>query len=127
MLFSRNSILKQNQTYTVTHKMSAVCMILMILWLTVSAPFVFASEQSLEKQCSSSVPLSSNDDDSENPYGNNTEEKAPSSTSFSEEYLHDFDKSDLFSLLVASNHTIKDADTYHAFHGELLVPPPDVA
>jgi len=105
-------------------------MILMLLWLTVSAPFVLAARQALAKQDHKAFSLSvwaGNDEESANPYGNNTEEKAPSPNSFTEEFLHDTEKTDLFSLLIMRSHLLENFDPYHAFHGEQLVPPPDAA
>lgn len=105
-------------------------MILALLWLTVSAPFVYASQQELAKQDISfgiNNPHSSNDDDAANPFGNNTEEKAPTSnSSFSEEYLHDHHSSDYFFASSSAFHKGEDARAYIAFHGELLVPPPNL-
>lgn len=105
-------------------------MILMLLWLTVSAPFVLAARQGLAKQEHKTFNMSAmagNEEESSNPYGNNSEEKAPSSNAFAEEFLHDSDKTDQFSQIIRRSHLLENADTYHAFHGELLVPPPDAA
>lgn len=61
-----------------------------------------------------------------NPFGNNTEEKAPNgSNGFGEEYLHHTD-----DLLHAANLSLQHfralaAREYTAFHGELLCPPPN--
>lgn len=104
-------------------------MILALLWLTVSAPFVFSAQQQLSKsesnEHSSAVPIT--EEDSTNPFGNNTEEKAPSGTSFSEEYLHDCHAHHHFITEILQHFSKADADTYVAFHGELLVPPPNKA
>ena len=55
-------------------------MILVLLWLTVSAPFVLAARQELARQdhktCTAALMVG-NEEESANPYGNNTEEKAP--------------------------------------------------
>jgi hypothetical protein len=105
-------------------------MILALLWLTVSTPFVFASQQNLEKLnqiADTHSPISDADDDTANPFGNTTEEKAPSSTSLSEEYLHDHHSAEYYFALISQSHTRENADTYNAFHGELLVPPPNRA
>ncbi len=105
-------------------------MILALLWLTVSAPFVYASQQELAKQDQTSktnFPVSGNEEEA-NPFGSNSEEKAPnSSNSFSEEYLHDHHKSEHFFLIASQYQKCENAGTYVAFHGELLVPPPNVA
>jgi hypothetical protein len=122
---------KNKKTYTCFQSGSAVFMILALLWLTVSAPFAFASQQELAKQnkiAKASAPLTGNEEDAANPFGNNTEEKAPgSSNSLSEEYLHDHHIADHYFSIVLRYHKGENTDTYIAFHGELLVPPPDVA
>ncbi len=120
---------KNKRTYSYFQLVSSVCMILALLWLTVSLPFVYASQQELAKQEQSSntgFPVSGNEEEA-NPFGN-SEEKAPSgSNSFSEEYIHDHHKSDYFFSIVLKHHKCESADTYVAFHGELLVPPPNQA
>ncbi|MET0393728.1 MAG: hypothetical protein ABW019_11335 [Chitinophagaceae bacterium] len=106
-------------------------MILALCWLTISIPFVYASQQALAKQgrmAAQQAPLSDNDEETTNPFGNNTEEKAPTgSNSLSEEYLHDCHTTDYFFPVIASYHKCENAGTYVAFHGELDVPPPDQA
>ena len=123
------SMTKRNKIYSVFQLGSAVVMILALLWLTVSAPFVQASQQALAEQTATASDNNSGcDDDNSNPFGNNTEEKAPtSSNSFSEEYLHDNHKSDYLVLIISQYRKCENAGTYVAFHGELLVPPPNVA
>jgi hypothetical protein len=115
-------------TYSVYRLASAVLMIVALLWLTVSLPVVYASQQEFAKLEKSANASSSdcNDDDNANPYGNNTEEKAPT-TSVSEEYLHDHDKSDYFYSIISRIHKCESADAYTAYHGEVQVPPPNRA
>lgn len=121
---------KGKKTYTVFQATSSVLMILALLWLTISAPFVFESQQKIAKQYSASkadLPIGTNEEET-NPLGNNTEEKAPnSSNSFSEEYLHDNHRSDYFFSVASQFQKCENAGTYIAFHGELHVPPPNVA
>jgi hypothetical protein len=108
---------------------SAICMILALLWLTVSAPFVYAASQAKAQQHTmnnAGSPLAGNEEETTNPLGSSTEEKAPAS-SFSEEYLHDHSKTEnLFSSNLQHDPS-QNAGTYIAFHGELDVPPPDAA
>jgi hypothetical protein len=122
--------MKRNQnTYNVFQLISALFMILALLWLTISAPFVFAGQQELAKQNqtkSAGTPLG-NEEEATNPFGNNTEEKAPASSSFSEEYLHDHHTTNHFFSISLQYHKLKDAGTYTAFHGELHSPPPNAA
>ena len=68
-----------------------------------------------------------NEDETADPFGNTTEEKAPSGSTASEEYLHDNHSHDCFFSIASQFHQCENEDAYHAFHGELLVPPPNVA
>ena len=71
---------KSRKTFSVFQLASAVFMIAALLWLTISAPFVYAGQQKLaqqEKSTSFPVPLAANEEDTSNPFGNTTEEKAP--------------------------------------------------
>jgi len=113
--------------YSFSHLASAVFMIAALLWLTISAPFVFASQQQIAKQnkmVNSQSPVSANEEEGSN---NTAEHKAPSANSFSEEYLHDAHADEHFFSMDLQYHKCEDADTYIAFHGELLVPPPNAA
>ena len=118
---------KGKKTYSLFSKASAVLMILALLWLTVSTPFVYASQQKtaeFHKIADVDNPL--NEEES-NPFGNSTEEKAPTGVSLSEEYLHDYHSSDYYFILASQFHKFEDAEIYVAFHGEMLVPPPNQA
>lgn len=116
--------------YSLLQQFSASFMVLALLWLTVSAPFVVATQQEIAKQdkmAKVTSPLAGNEEEAANPFGNTTEEKAPSSSSFSEEYLHDHHKAEYFFSIVSQYHKCEDDGTYVAYHGELLVPPPNAA
>lgn len=102
-----------------------------LLWLTISLPFVYAGQQEIAKQQqseNSNFPLT-NEEESANPFGNgnSTEEKAPGNSSFSEEYLHDHHKEDGLLAAARQYRSCENARDYIAFHGELLVPPPNAA
>jgi hypothetical protein len=118
--------------YTIPQLGSAVIMILLLMWLTVSLPFVYASQQELaktSKTCSDQSPLAGSEEESTNPFGNSTEEKAPKNniSSVSEEFIHDYHSSSSLFLMTLQYHKMDNAGTYTAFHGELLVPPPNAA
>lgn len=104
-------------------------MMMSLLWLTVSAPFVYAGQKEIAKQQieNSNAPLSDNEQENSNPFGNSTEEKTPGSNTFSEEYLHDHHITDHIFSSGSQYHKCDDAEDYIAFHGELLVPPPNAA
>ncbi|MEO7923356.1 MAG: hypothetical protein ABIR30_06740 [Chitinophagaceae bacterium] len=116
--------------FSVSHLVSAVFMVLALLWLTVSTPFVFASQQhsaKYSKTTSTQDNLPGSEEESANPFGNSTEEKRPGSNSLSEEYLHDMASLDPIVSIIVRYRKCENADEYHAFHGELLVPPPNAA
>jgi hypothetical protein len=119
------------KTYSIIHLGSAVIMILLLMWLTVSLPFVYASQQELAKSsntCSDQSPLAGSEEESANPFGSSTEEKAPKNiNSVSEEYIHDHHSNGHLFMLALQYHKMDNAGTYIAFHGELLVPPPNAA
>ena len=111
--------------YTDFQLASAVCMILALLWLTVSAPFVYATQKSLEKELVSQTGSNNAASEEECPV-NNSEEKTPgNANTFSEEYLHEHHVEESFFSLAAQFHKCENADDYRAYHGEVQVPPPN--
>lgn len=122
---------KNPKPYNNFQIVSAIFMVLALLWLTVSAPFVYASQQELAKQhktTNAGTLMDANEEESPNPFGNTTEEKNPNSnSSFSEEYLHHHHMEEYFFSVASQYHECGNAGTYTAYHGELLVPPPNVA
>lgn len=104
-------------------------MICTLLWLTVSAPFVFRSLQHYEdaRQAESrdfpgkSKPAA--------PFQTTSEEKTESGvSSLTEEYLHDACPVPACTFPEESNGFFHSEESiYLAFHGELLSPPPDPA
>lgn len=127
----RHLFMKENRKpYSHFQLASAVFMVAALLWLTISAPFVFAGQQKIAKQekvATNGSPLAGTEEEA-NPFGNTTEEKTPTSgSSFSEEYLHDHHKAEYFFSITLRYHKCENAGTYVAFHGELHVPPPNVA
>ena len=105
-------------------------MIVALSWLTVSAPFVFASQQETAKHTHTALadlPIAGSEEEA-NPLNGSTEEKAPKTlNSVSEEYLHDHFIHDHFFLISSQSYKCEKVDTYITYHGELLVPPPNQA
>ncbi len=129
-LFCSTFMNKVTNIYSLFNKMAAICMILALLWLTISAPFVFAAQQNLAnygQSAGDTLPPSASEEESPSPLGNATEEKAPSSSSFSEEYLHDHHTDDHSFSIALQFHKCENMGTYIAYHGELHVPPPNAA
>ncbi|MGG9970861.1 hypothetical protein ACQ33O_03610 [Ferruginibacter sp. SUN002] len=120
---------KRKTTYTIFQKATAIFLMLNLLWLTVSTPFVAAAQQELAKQQKvlATEASSSDDGNSEDCTNNNVEEKVPSSTNLAEEFLHDHHITHHFFSVVSHYHKLENADNYIAYHGELHVPPPNAA
>lgn len=120
---------KNRKIYSVFQLVSAVVMILALMWLTVSTPYVITAQQELAKKHKmekTAAPLTSSEEETTKTPGTNTEEKTPgSSTSVSEEFLHYNHKADYFFSISMQYHKLDNAGTYIAYHGELLVPPPN--
>jgi len=122
---------KVPQPYSFFNRVSAIMMIVALSWLTISAPFVFEQQQKMAKQntaATADLPIAGTEEEAPNPFNGSTEEKAPKSlNSFSEEYLHDHHQSEYLFSIASTYHKCEDAGTYVAYHGELLVPPPNKA
>ena len=121
--------MSNRKIYTPFQLASAVFMILALLWLTISLPFVYDAQQQVEKNQIVNQNSSSgeNSEEGSNPFGNTTEEKNPNSgNSLSEEFLHDHHTHDHYFSISAQYHKCESVATYIAFHGDLEVPPPDV-
>jgi hypothetical protein len=92
-------------------------------------PIVYQSQQqqtSFQTMSLENAP-EDNSEDNSNPFSNTTEEKNPSSSSLTEEYLHDQHNSDHLFYIDLQKYMGVNVDTYIAYHGELHVPPPDFA
>ena len=118
--------------YSRFHIVSAILMMIALAWLTISVPFVLETQKNLAKISKITLdqsPLAGTEEESGNPIGNNsTEEKAPKTlNTFSEEYLHDHHISDHLFSLALQYYKHENAGIYIAYHGEPLVPPPNVA
>lgn len=119
---------KSRQIFSGFQLASAIIMVALLAWLTISSPFVYASQQeqaSHGKITHSCTTNGGNEEESSNPFGSNTEEKAPGSSSLSEEFLHSYHAISHFYTEISQYHKSENADAYIAFHGELLVPPPN--
>ena len=114
--------------YSFFQLFSAVVFIVALAWLTVSLPFVYNAQQELAKHHKmekATSLLTDNEEETTNLPGNNTEEKTPGNNTFSEEFIHDNHIATHFLIQVSQYHKSENSETYIAFHGELLVPPPN--
>ncbi|MCG2613897.1 hypothetical protein LZZ85_06375 [Terrimonas sp. NA20] len=95
----------------------SILMIMMLLWLTISAPFVGASMQlkaKTEKKGNSTSPLA----------GSEEEKVSSSPSSTANEYLHENEELQHASTTIVTSYRTHHITAYIAFHGELVSPPP---
>lgn len=98
-------------------------MIMALLWLTVSLPFVYKAQK--EQATITQNNSNSHDqqrDDNGNPLANTTEEKVP--TAPTEEYLHHENEPAHNWINILRHYIDHTVPVYVAFHGELISPPP---
>jgi hypothetical protein len=95
-------------------------MIIALLWLTVSIPFVFASQQTQQKEIQEQAGTD------KNPFSTTTEEKNESSVSTLSEFLHDLNSMNHHFIVLKRIYKCHTSDLYYAYHPELLSPPPEV-
>lgn len=102
-------------------------MIVALVWLTISTPFVFHFQQELRKiEKTQAKKNPSTEKGNTNPLANTNEEKTPSVNTFSEEYLHHSEENNLRTNKVFNQYSNLTESLYKAFHGELISPPPDL-
>ena len=109
--------------YSLQHTVSAIAMVLTLAWLTVSTPFVYSAQQIAIEQ---STKHNSTNDNDDNPFANTTEEKAPSSVTLNEEFLHHHEEHVSLTADVLKHYKDHTVALYIAFHGELISPPPEI-
>jgi len=99
---------------------SSLFMILALLWLTVSTPFVYSAQQAQKQIQKESKQFTGN-----NPFSNTTEEKNESSVNALSEYLHEPPSLENNFTFLISLYQDYPSNIYHEHHPELLSPPPE--
>lgn len=116
---------KRQNKYSPRHLVYSILMMLLLAWLTISAPFVYASYNSVSaverQQCEQPS------DEDCNPFSNTTEEKSHNGLNTLSEYLHDIYHADHHSSIIDRCHKGHTYDLYFAFHPELISPPPELS
>ena len=110
--------------YLLKHQLSSVLMIIALVWLTVSTPYVYAA------QTAKHAPVSQNcdnqqDEECPNPLTNTTEEKTESGVNNLSEYLHEAHILEHGFTIIEKYEKCHADDLYFAYHPELISPPPD--
>jgi hypothetical protein len=115
--------MRKNTSHNIAKFVSCILMMFALAWLTVSTPFVYASQQQVAAQ-----KAAANGTDTKggsNPFANTIEEKPEGGANTLSEYLHDAHEH--FHYVPAPEEYSKchSFDLYYAFHPELISPPPE--
>jgi hypothetical protein len=108
--------------FSFKHIVSALLMIMALLWLTISTPFIYAAQQAQQEE----VQKQSGDCEDNNPFSNTIEEKNESSVNTLSEYLHDPHLTNGHFINFTRLYKCHPSDLYYEYHIELLSPPPEV-
>ncbi len=113
--------------YLLKHKLSCLVMIVTLLWLTVSTPFVYNYQQQVKKEAVQKQQSTDKSDDTSNPLSTTNEEKSESGINTLSEYLHDVHILEHYYTLLSNCFECRNSNLYLAFHPETISPPPDSA
>jgi len=106
-------------------KAVATALMLAMVWLTVSVPFVFKQQKELAKE---NIRLAGipPEEETHNPFSKSSEEKNESGKSGLSIFFHDYVFQTTGNTGTVNYCTRQVAGLYTAFHGELLSPPPEL-
>ncbi|GAB4092979.1 hypothetical protein [Flaviaesturariibacter terrae] len=111
--------------YTNAHKIGSLLLMLALLWLSVSTPFVYRFQKEQKAARASVAMEKSTADDDSNPLSNSNEEKTESGVSMPQEYLHEPLHFDHPSAAISLQYASYQQDDFVAWHPEFITPPPD--
>ena len=95
-------------------------MVLTLLWLTVSTPFVYEAQKTLRE-----TQKQTKQNYNTNPFSNTTEEKNESSVNTLSEYLHDHAPLETDFVTLVRMYKNYPSIIFPEHHPELLSPPPE--
>jgi hypothetical protein len=110
--------------YLLRHRLSSVLMMLALLWLTISTPYVYASQKA-QQAIAKQQWQNQQDDDTSNPLTSTTEEKTEGGANTLSEYLHEAHVLEHGYIIIEKFEKCHAEDLYFAYHPELISPPPD--
>lgn len=113
---------RKQAIYSLGHLSAALLMLLALLWLTVSTPFVFKAQQ---KGIAVEKGIQGKTSDAQDPFSGTTEEKTESGLSALSEYLHDIAYPEQHFKVLVKYEKCHSSGLYLAYHPDLLCPPPD--
>lgn len=100
----------------------SLLMMVLLLWLTVSTPIVYAAQEDILVAWSDS-----GEDDNSNPLSGTNEEKVETGNNTLSEYLHEVHPPLPTMILPLAAFKAHAAESLLVFHPELISPPPEFA
>lgn len=110
-------MIRNHKIFSAWHAVSSLFMIMTLLWLTVSTPFVYKAQQEQKKEIQKQTNT--------NPFSNITEERNESSTNTLSEYLHEQPSMENSFTILTRIYKRYPSKIYCEHHPELLSPPPE--
>lgn len=120
MLLFSQPVKKENTIFSLRHIGYSLFMIMSLLWLTISIPFVYEA-QKVQKE----IQKDTRQYEDNNPFSNTTEEKNESSANTLSEFLHELNLAVQHPVTVIRYYKCYPFDIYFEHHPELLSPPPE--
>ena len=118
---------KNRNIYRVIKKINASLLLLAVISLTISTPVVFFTQEFSENTPEQNTPhpIDDSEDVASNLLNSNTnEEDAPANHNI-EKFVHNPSEFETNHIQKVSYFETNKVKLYHAYHGELLVPPPN--
>jgi hypothetical protein len=116
-----------NSSYNSFQISTAVLMIVVLLWFTMSTPVIYQfqlQENAAEIALAQPDETENGNDFTSYPFSSNSEEKTESNSNGFSEYLHDLDEINTCSAFLSGHVKCHSDEEYLAYHGKLLSPPP---
>ena len=115
------TVQKRSDIKNLKNQLASIIMVMLLLWLTVSVPYIYADQT--KKYVEQKSDLADSEDSTSLP--NTTEEKAESGVTTVSEYLHELHVMQHHFVTITSFYKCHPSDLYFAFHPELVSPPPE--
>lgn len=106
-------------------KITSLVMVITLLWLTVSIPFVYMVQENLLSLSTENHSGLEENDNSNPVIPNSSEEKTEKGSNNFSEYLCHHNLTEHFSSTGVEYILALSAKLYLSYHGELLTPPPN--
>jgi hypothetical protein len=111
---------RRNNISSPAEMISCIIMVLALLWLTISLPYVYEAQQITKE-----VVSDQGADNTGNLGNNSTEEKTESGSNSLSEYLHDHNLLTYNSYDLCKGYKAHAHGLYSAYQPELILPPPE--